>query len=185
MTKNNVGRETYGKGCSSPLLLFFWHVAPLPQESIQWGYCVLVNVCCALHRAKPRSQINPRAISRGTGMVWELDPCKLCPGIGHPWGGQTPLCSGIPRVEEALGLQGVAGDLCGMFEPDQGMGEFVTCGRYLKQGEKSWIVWLVAFEILMGKCLLSSSRFLFPGWTAHGTRVLEQKLTVKSWVACG
>lgn len=51
--------------------------------------------------------------------------------------------------------------------------------------EKSWIVWLVPFEMLMEKCFLQLQRFLFSGWTVHGTQVLQQKLTVKSEVACG
>lgn len=106
MIKYNVGGETYCKGCSSPFrscYYFFGMARNLGSASIgkhSVGYCLFVNACCASHRAKPRSQINPSDISRGTGMVWpnplmawELDPCKLFPAWdsdpGDALGGHT------------------------------------------------------------------------------------------------
>lgn len=119
MIKNNIGGETYCKGCSSPFrgcCYFFGMARNLGSASIgkhSVGYCLFVNACCASHGAKPRSQINPSDISRGTGMIWpnplmawELDPCKLFLDPGDALGRSHPPCSGTPRVEEALGAPG-------------------------------------------------------------------------------
>lgn len=142
------------------------------------GYCLFVNVCCAFHRAKPQSQINPRVISRGTGMVWpnplvawELDPSELFPGVVRP-----PFAQGTQGWKKPWSSRVLLEPCVECLSLTKGWESLSPVADTWSRWEKSWIVWLVPFEILMGKCLPSSSRFLFLGWTVHGSQVLQQKL---------
>lgn len=194
MIRNNAGRETYCKGCSSPFRscrCFFGMARTLGSTSIgkhSVGYCLFVNARCAFHRAKPWSQINPSVISKGMGMVWpnplmawELHPCKLFPGLGFQILG-IPSWLGALRVEEALDCWR---PVWNVWDLTRGWESSSSVADTWSKWEKSWTVWVVPFEILMGKRFLSSSRFLLPAWTVQSTWVLQQKLTVRSWVACG